>query len=93
MREVFRDCVLPVIDVPDAIASKLIWISRGSHKSRRDVQLMFDRASEEVRSQVLETARTVQMSDLLDEVFAEPDEIEPTAVTLSSRPRGSCRLP
>lgn len=79
MREVFAGHELPVIAVPDAVASKLVWISRGSHKSRRDVRLMYDAASEDERAAIVESARLVEMSDLLTEVLAEADEIEPPA--------------
>lgn len=78
-REVFAGHHLPVIAVPDAVGSKLVWIRKGSHKSRRDVRLMFAAADELTRQATRETAVDLGLASLLDDVLAEPDEIEPPA--------------
>ncbi|QDU26389.1 hypothetical protein ETAA8_14670 [Anatilimnocola aggregata] len=36
--EVFIGVKLPIVSRADAAASKLVWISKGSHKSRRDLR-------------------------------------------------------
>jgi hypothetical protein len=67
---------LPVTSRPDLIISKLIWISKGSHKSRRDVKQVMQRVTETERSQLYELAEQMKLRALLDEVLAEPDEID-----------------
>jgi hypothetical protein len=37
-REVFENLELPLASCADVGASKLVWISKGSHKSRRDLR-------------------------------------------------------
>jgi len=57
--------------------AKLIWISKGSHKSRRDLRQLV-RTSNEVQFRAIrELAATMDLNDLLDAVLAESDEIEP----------------
>lgn len=67
---------LPVASRPDLIISKLIWISKGSHKSRRDVKQVMQRVTDVERSQAYELAQQMNLRALLDEVLAEPDEID-----------------
>jgi hypothetical protein len=43
--EVFDGLALPVASRADATASKLVWVSKGSHKSRRDVRKICATAS------------------------------------------------
>jgi hypothetical protein len=45
--EVFEDLILPVVSRADAAESKLIWISKGSHKSRRDLRRIWESYIEE----------------------------------------------
>lgn len=74
--ELAQGLVFPIASRPDVIASKLFWISKGSHKSRRDVrQLMLDITAEET-AQAREFAESLKLTELLDEVLAEPDEID-----------------
>lgn len=66
----------PAVSRPDLVASKLVWISKGSHKSRRDVrQLMLQASDDEIRS-AREFAEDLSLTKLFDEVLAEPDEID-----------------
>ena len=44
--EIFAGVMLPVASRADVAASKLIWISKGSHKSRRDLRKLFQAAPE-----------------------------------------------
>jgi hypothetical protein len=73
--EIFQGEFLPVVSRADAVGSKLIWISKGSHKSRRDVRAMVRQASEAERERIRITAEDLGLAALLDEVLHEPDEM------------------
>ena len=75
--EVFEGVFLPVASRPDAAASKLVWVSKGSHKSRRDLRQLWRRATPDERSLVERLAHGLNLESLLLEVLAEPDEIAP----------------
>lgn len=66
----------PIASRPDAVISKLVWISKGSHKSRRDVRQLMLRASEDEVRAVRDFAGQLDLTALLGEVLAEPDEID-----------------
>jgi hypothetical protein len=68
--------LFPIASRADVIASKLFWISKGSHKSRRDVRQLMQGITEEETAQAREFAERLKLTNLLDEVLAEPDEIE-----------------
>lgn len=74
--EVLPGLELPVASRADLVVSKLIWISKGSHKSRRDVRQIMMRASVEEIALVNQLADSVSLRPLLNEVLAEPDEID-----------------
>ena len=44
--EILAGVVVPLVSKEDAILSKLIWISKGSNKSRHDVKTMLKRSGE-----------------------------------------------
>lgn len=67
---------LPFASRPDVVVSKLVWISKGGHKSRRDVRQLMLRATAEEAQLVREFAESLSLTTLLDEVLAEPDEID-----------------
>ena len=73
--EIFESVRLPIASRLDAAVSKLIWSSKGSHKSRRDFRQIFIRSSEAENERVREMANKLGLEDLLDEVIAESDEI------------------
>lgn len=75
--EVFEGVMLPVASRADAVLSKLIWISKGSHKSRRDLRQILRGASEDERAAVVREAEERGLASLLAEVIAEADEISP----------------
>ena len=75
--EVFAGLMLPVASLADAAASKLVWVSKGSHKSRRDLRQLWQRATPEQRSLVERLARDLGLEQLLTEVLGEADEIGP----------------
>jgi hypothetical protein len=66
---------LPVASRRDLVMAKLIWISKGSYKSRRDVRDLMSRASEDELQSIRESAEQQRLSSVLDEVLAEADEI------------------
>ncbi len=72
----FQDRTLPVASRPDAAISKLIWISKGSGKSRHDLRQLMLRASAEELAIVRKHAEDRSLIELLDEVLNESDEID-----------------
>jgi hypothetical protein len=74
--EVVPGIVVPVACRTDTAISKLIWISKGSHKGRRDLRQIMLRASPDEIQTVRAAAKERQLESLLDEVLAEPDEID-----------------
>jgi hypothetical protein len=74
--EIMPGLRLPVLSIADLIASKLVWISKGSQKSRRDVKVLMRIATEEDQALVRELAGPLGLVKLLEEVLAESDEIE-----------------
>jgi hypothetical protein len=73
--EIFDGVTLPVASRADALLSKLVWISKGSHKSRRDLRQIIRTASDNDRHVVEQTAAQLGLVSLLAEVLAEPDDI------------------
>lgn len=73
--EVFEGVSLPIVSLADAAASKLVWISKGSHKSRRDLRQLMRRANDGDKQAVSSTADQFGLTSLLHEVLDEPDEI------------------
>jgi hypothetical protein len=74
--EVFEGVSLPVASRPDAAASKLVWVSKGSHKSRRDLRQLWRRAAAAERGLVEQLARDLGLERLLHDVLEESDEFE-----------------
>jgi hypothetical protein len=75
MIEVFEGMKIPCVARVDAAASKLVWASLGSHKSRRDLRRMIVGMSEPERLEFGRLADTLGHATLLGEILAEPDEI------------------
>lgn len=74
--EVFEGEFLPMASRADTILAKLVWISKGSGKSRRDLRYLHRGADAQERAFVDELAADLQLTDLLTEVLAEPEEID-----------------
>lgn len=74
--EIFEGVILPVVSRVDAAASKLVWISKGSHKSRRDLRAIFRNANDAQQGEIHSTAEKLNMVELLAEVLTESDEID-----------------
>jgi hypothetical protein len=73
--EIFEGEYLPVVSRVDAAASKLIWVSKGSHKSRRDFRAIFRNADEEGQEQIRGVVEELGLTELFNEVLHESDEI------------------
>lgn len=73
--EIFAGTLLPVVCRVDAAASKLVWISKGSHKSRRDLRAIHRNTNEEQQAEINRFAHKLGLEYLLAEVLGEPDEI------------------
>lgn len=75
LAEVFPGSSIALVSRPDAALSKLIWIKRGSHKSRHDLRQIVRRLSEEENVFLRTQALQLELTDLLDSVLAESDEL------------------
>ena len=75
-REVFAGLFLPVASLPDAAVSKLIWVSKGSHKNRRDIRQIVSRATAAQLQLINSLASDLGLTALLGEILAESNEIE-----------------
>ena len=73
---VFEGEELPIASRTDAAISKLIWISKGSHKSRRDFRKIYLSSDGDDRKAIEELAKKMSLMNLADNVIAESDEID-----------------
>jgi len=73
--ELFEGVFLPVVSRTDAAISKLIWIDKGSQRSRRDFRSIFSSCDQQQQRDVRESAAGLHLNELLEEVIAEADEI------------------
>jgi len=73
--EIFEGMWIPVVSRPDAAASKLAWVSKGSHKSRRDLRQIVRQMPPNERDQLDRLAGLLARGELLATILAEPDEI------------------
>jgi hypothetical protein len=71
----FPGVFLPVVSRTDAAISKLIWIDKGSQRSRRDFRSIFQSSSEPQQADIRTQAVKIQLGELLEEVLSESDEI------------------
>jgi hypothetical protein len=74
--ELFEGMHVPIASLTDTAAAKLIWISKGSHKSRRDLRQLVRTCTPDQYQALEQFAAASGMSDLLHEVLSESDEIE-----------------
>lgn len=73
--ELFAGVFLPVVSRTDAAISKLIWIDKGSQRSRRDFRSILQSCDEHQQADIRAQAAKIRLSELLDEVLGESDEI------------------
>jgi hypothetical protein len=74
--EVFAGLTLPIVSRADAALSKLVWVSKGSHKSRGDLRQILRKATVGDRAVVERWARDHGLAPLLAEVLDESDRID-----------------
>jgi hypothetical protein len=74
--ELFDGITIPIASLSDTAISKLIWISKGSHKSRRDLRHLFRIATPDQRYAIEKLATKFSLEDLLSEVLSESDELD-----------------
>jgi hypothetical protein len=74
--ELFNGLSVPIASLADAAISKLIWISKGSHKSRRDIRQLIRVATKSQRQMIDQLAMNLGLDELLSQVLAESDEID-----------------
>ncbi len=58
------------------LTQDLVWVSKGSSKSRRDVRQMFRPASEVDRRLIRQLSDQLGLGSLLQEVLAEREDID-----------------
>lgn len=73
--ELFEDVFLPIVSRTDAALSKLIWIEKGSTRSRRDLRSIFRNCDPGQQETVRSEASRMGLLKQLTEVLAEQDEI------------------
>lgn len=76
MVSVFEGVELPIVSRADAAVSKLVWVSKGSHKSRRDFRKIFNGSSGEDQAAIRRLAEQLELEELADTLLSEPDEID-----------------
>lgn len=74
--QIAPDCSVRIVGPVDAVLAKLLWIKKGSHRSRRDVQSMMQALSPDYRSEVETRARELELLGLLNEVLADREPTE-----------------
>jgi hypothetical protein len=74
--ELFDALSVPIASLADAAVSKLIWISKGSHKNRRDLRQLIRITTKSQRQAIDQLAISLGLDQLLSEVLAESDEID-----------------
>ncbi|MCA9112010.1 MAG: hypothetical protein KDA52_18805 [Planctomycetaceae bacterium] len=74
--EVFKGVRYPVASRIDISSAKLVWISKGSHKGRRDLRYLWRTATDDETDAIQSIAVGLGLEQLLVEVLSEPDEIE-----------------
>ena len=75
LAEVFPGSSIAIVSRPDVAQAKLIWIQRGSHKSRHDRRQIVRRLSEEENVSFRTQALQLELTDLLDSILAESHEL------------------
>ena len=76
--ELFDGFNVPIASRVDAAASKLVWIDKGSHKSRRDFRQIYRNASAGEQQSIEQLCRRLNLGSLFQQVLDESDEIDLT---------------
>lgn len=71
LTEIFPHVALPLVSHEDAILSKLLWIQKGSHKSRKDVAMLLRSPRPIDLEYIKQGAAVLGVAELLDELHEE----------------------
>lgn len=74
--ELFEGVYLPIVSRTDAALSKLIWIEKGSLRSRRDLRSIVAHCNPDQQELIRAQAIEMGLGGLLEEVLTESDEIQ-----------------
>ena len=74
--ELFEGVFYPIACRTDTAIAKLLWIDQGSHKSRRDLRLLYQNGNKVEQEEIQRLSQHFGKSKLLSEVLAETDEID-----------------
>jgi hypothetical protein len=74
--ELFDGVFIPIASLPDTAIAKLIWIGKGSHKSRRDLRQLIRISTRNQRQTIEQLAKNLGLNELLSQVLHESDEID-----------------
>jgi hypothetical protein len=73
--ELFAGIYLPIVSRTDAAISKLIWVAKGSHRSRRDLRSIFRNCNPSQQVLIRQYASSLGIDRLLEIVLSESDDI------------------
>jgi hypothetical protein len=73
--ELFEGMFVRIASLSDTAMAKLIWISKGSHKSRRDLRQLVRISTDNQRKTIEQMATGFGLHELLSEVLSESDEL------------------
>ena len=74
--ELFDGIFVPVASLADTAVAKLIWIDKGSHKSRSDLRQLFRISTPSQRQTIEQLATDLGLRGILSQVLSESDEID-----------------
>ena len=72
--EILPGVKVPLVSKEDAILSKLIWIKKGSHKSRQDIKMMLKRSGAIDSTYLDEQSIMLGVQEILGELRREMEE-------------------
>lgn len=74
--ELFDGIFVPIASLADTAVAKLIWIDKGSHKSRSDLRQLFRISTPAQRQTIEQLATDLGLRGILSQVLSESDEID-----------------
>jgi len=74
--ELFNGVFLPIVSRTDAAVSKLIWVDKGSHRSRRDFRSIFRNCNVDQQQSIRDVAVSFGLQSLVELLLSESDEIK-----------------
>ena len=90
MLELFQGMFVPVVSIEDSAASKLLWIHKGSHKSRRDLRQLVRMATEDQRKNIEQLAKDLGLYTLLSDIATSRKSRMSKACVFGSLRRKHC---